>query len=247
MRRGSGFTLIELLVVIAIIGVLASLLLPALGSARERGRRAACVSNLHQIGIAALSYVDEWHTFPDFGPNANNETFRWAGNLTFNYGGNNSDLPTRPLNPYLGGLNAPLSPPAATAPDITSVMQCPSDRRKIWYGPATCYEEEGSSYWFNDRVNPQPGVVNASPPSLDGIPLGAIANPSKVIMAADYAVDYAFNFIQGYGPYSWKLGPHTPGDSWGNAVFVDGHVSFVHFKQSANDWYEGEDWTLAAF
>ncbi len=63
-RRPGAFTLIELLVVIAIIAVLIALLLPAVQAAREAARRAQCVNNLKQIGLALHNYDSSHNVFP---------------------------------------------------------------------------------------------------------------------------------------------------------------------------------------
>lgn len=64
-RRSPGFTLIELLVVVAIISILAAILFPVFARARENARRASCLSNLKQLALGAMMYVQDFdETYP---------------------------------------------------------------------------------------------------------------------------------------------------------------------------------------
>lgn len=101
----SGFTLIELLVVVAIIAILSAILLPALSLAREKSRRAVCMSNLKQLGITITIYSNDYDGYIPQGP--------WTGQAVVSV-----------ATGY--GLGMLIDSGILTPPDAISELTCPS-------------------------------------------------------------------------------------------------------------------------
>jgi len=107
-----AFTLIELLVVIAVIAILAALLMPALGKARESGRATACISNLRQIGLSLQLYVQDNNRYlPAMYDSASAPT-------------NGQPSPDKVLATHLGNTN---------------ILKCPSDGKQIFESTGSSY------------------------------------------------------------------------------------------------------------
>jgi prepilin-type N-terminal cleavage/methylation domain-containing protein/prepilin-type processing-associated H-X9-DG protein len=130
MWRRGGFTLIELLVVISIIGVLIALLLPAVQAAREAARRASCVNNLKQMGLALQNYHDALGTFP-MSYAARSPFFDGATDTDPGWGWGSMILPQLEQGPLYSAINFVLPVGGQASPtvirSILSVYLCPSD------------------------------------------------------------------------------------------------------------------------
>jgi len=215
-----GFSLIELLVVIAIIALLAAMLLPALTRAKESGRAAVCKSNMHQITLGMLIYVDD-----------SEDCFPWAGGVDRNrtpdwvFGGQPSNETTDPKRwgtigyghhaesgsvfPYVTGLER-MVPHRDSYTNSFPVYRCPSTGA---IGRALRVTFSMNGLFDQDRDHPE------------GVKMALIANPTQKFLLAneDPKTMHNASFYPG-NRASAVGGSLTMHNGRANFGFADGHI-----------------------
>ncbi|BCM93755.1 hypothetical protein IAD21_05646 [Abditibacteriota bacterium] len=153
----AAFTLIELLVVIAIIAILAAILFPVFARARENARKASCMSNLKQIGLAFMQYTQDYDEYYPL-------TFHRTGADANNYQYNNNETGWAwDIQPYVKS---------------TQIFKCPSDTVPgTWpSGPLVQQATVGASHYaYNRNVGFKDAIAN-NQVSVQQAALGYVSN-----------------------------------------------------------------------
>lgn len=168
----SRFTLIEMLVVIAIIGILASMLMPALTSAINSARQSLCVSQLRQIGMSMQSYsADNAHRVPYLISMEGGQT-SWD-DLLSGYDG-------RDALSYANLVKDKL-PPSYESP-----YRCPSDDRKLSFGVRSYAVNQGKYSGYGSSPADAPDTIWGIASGTWSVRSTSVKSPSRLIAVADY-------------------------------------------------------------
>lgn len=191
-KLNNGFTLIELLVVIAIIAILASLLLPALSSAKSKAQATYCKNNLRQIGIAFLSYTQDNGSYPLFSRSWTTDS-KPTGVKWYN------DINPAPQNWNTGIFRCP-----SYRGLVADTQSCPDNHSTSFIFPSVgSYGYNGGSATYDSQY-----LYGLSGKHLKGPLIGVeptreseVHCPSDMIMIGD-------SFSRAYGSYD--RGPQPP-------------------------------------
>lgn len=217
------FTLIELLVVIAIIAILAAILLPALNSARERGRTASCINNLKQIGTGVAMYADEFDGWQPINAYAWSENPDSSGNGFINSYG-------YLIAKYIGETSYMDSFSGEAFCTYDGIFRCPSDA-------------DQTQYWSNSYAPPTFNIMGHSMSYVNAyqIPFKSMKSSlSSTLLIMDSAMmesggkKYPGGHIMPVGYWNtdgtWRTNTASKaafrhsGNKTINSVFCDGHV-----------------------